>query len=133
MRQDKTLKPVANFIVAENPLCEIKEHQGSDKMFYFTAYDCSDETPQLEKFVLKFGNTDSIFYLNLLDATKFKTAFNAAKQFSIDLKEGKEPIYAEVVVDEVDEEQKKETNDNKEKKAETKVEEKKEDKKTEDK
>lgn len=59
LRQDKTLKPVANFMIAEDPLCSIKEHQGSDKMFYFTAYDCSDETPQIEKFVLKFGNAES--------------------------------------------------------------------------
>jgi hypothetical protein len=27
-------------------------------MFFFTAYDCSDETFAVEKFVLKFGNAD---------------------------------------------------------------------------
>ena len=58
LRQDKTLKPVANFIVAEDPLCILKEHQGSDKMFFFTAYDCSEDPYQVEKFVLKFGNSD---------------------------------------------------------------------------
>ena len=61
LRQDKTLKAVANFIVAEDPLCLLKEHQGSDKMFFFTAYDCSDEDFCVEKFVLKFGNSDSKF------------------------------------------------------------------------
>ena len=48
-RQDKTLKIVANFIISEKPLCELKPHQGSDKMFMFMAYDCSDEEPCLEK------------------------------------------------------------------------------------
>jgi Ran-binding protein 1 len=63
LRQDKTLKPVCNFVVAEDPLCVLKEHQGSDKMFFFTAYDCSEDPFQMEKFVLKFGNAESkIFF-----------------------------------------------------------------------
>lgn len=57
-RQDKTLKPVANFIIAEDPLCAIKEHQGSDKMFFLSAYDFSEEQPQIEKFVIKLGNAE---------------------------------------------------------------------------
>ena len=61
LRQDKTLKPVANFILADDPLCVLKEHLGSDKMFFFTAYDCSEDPFQVEKFVLKFGNADSKF------------------------------------------------------------------------
>jgi Ran-binding protein 1 len=65
LRQDKTLKPVANFIISEDPLCLLKEHQGSDKMFFFTAYDCSEEPAAVEKFVLKFGNADckKIYFL----------------------------------------------------------------------
>ena len=59
LRQDKTLKAVANFIVADDPLCELKPHQESDKMFFFTAYDCSEEEFAIEKFVLKFGNAES--------------------------------------------------------------------------
>ena len=74
LRQDKTLKPVANFIISDDPLCLLKEHQGSDKMFFFTAYDCSEENPQIEKFVLKFGNADN--------ASKFKTAFKCYFPFS---------------------------------------------------
>lgn len=66
LRQDKTLKPACNFYIVEDPLCLLKEHQGSDKMFFFTAFDCSDETFQVEKFVLKFGNADSkIFNLTI--------------------------------------------------------------------
>ena len=41
VRQDKTLKIVANFIIGKKPLCELKPHQGSEKMFMFVAYDCS--------------------------------------------------------------------------------------------
>ena len=33
-------------------------------MFFFSAYDCSEETPLVEKFVFKFGNT--------VNAEKFK-------------------------------------------------------------
>ena len=69
-RQDKTLKPCANFfskliifisnnLVSENPLCEIKEHMGNDKMLFLMANDCSEEAPELEKLVFKFGNTES--------------------------------------------------------------------------
>ena len=63
LRQDKTLKAVANFIIDDDPLCVLKEHSGSDKQFFFTAYDFSDESPLLEKFVLKFGNADRIIKL----------------------------------------------------------------------
>jgi hypothetical protein len=31
---------------------------GSEKQFFLTAYDCSDETPQVEKFVIKLGNAE---------------------------------------------------------------------------
>jgi len=67
-RQDKTFKPVANFfstiitfnkLVSENPLCEIKEHMGDDKKLFLIANDCSEEAPELEKFVFKFGSTES--------------------------------------------------------------------------
>lgn len=64
LRQDKTLKAVSNFLVAEDPLCALKEHQGSDKMFFFTAYDCSEDPYQIEKFVVKLGNADSKFIFN---------------------------------------------------------------------
>ena len=69
MRQDKTLKIVANFIsillsylVQESPVCELKEHLGSDKAFFLIANDFSEETSVLDKFVFKFGNTECIFF-----------------------------------------------------------------------
>ena len=94
LRQDKTLKIVANFIIAEKPLCELKPRQGSDKMFMFLAYDCSDEQPQMEKFVLKLGNAEK--------AKNFKKHFEDAQTFNKLAKEGKdsELKYAPIFKDE---------------------------------
>lgn len=114
LRQDKTLKAVANFIVAPAPLCELKPHQGSEKMFFFVAYDFSDEEAAFEKFVIKLGNADN--------AKKFKEAFNDARQFNIDVKEGKKDLKFAPVIKEEKEEEKEEKKDEKkeEKKEETK-------------
>ena len=94
LRQDKTLKIVANFIVSEKPLCELKPHQGSDKMFMFLAYDCSDEEPKIEKFVIKLGNADK--------AKNFQKHFEDAQTFNQLVKEGKESElkYAPIFKDE---------------------------------
>ena len=93
LRQDKTLKIVANFIISEKPLCELKPHQGSEKMFMFMAYDCSEE-PVMEKFVIKLGNADK--------AKVFKKNFEDAQTFNKMVKEGKDkelvwaPIFKDV-------------------------------------
>ena len=93
LRQDKTLKNVANFIIANDPLCILQSHQGSDKMFNFIAYDCSEDEPLMEKFVVKIGNAAK--------AKKFKENWDAAKLFNKLVKEGKESelVYAPVIVD----------------------------------
>ena len=122
LRQDKTLKIVANFIISEKPLCELKPHQGSEKMFMFMAYDCSEE-PVMEKFVIKLGNAEK--------AKVFKKNFEDAQTFNKLVKEGKEkelvwaPIFKDV------EAENKKTDARKEEKKEDKKEEKKEDKKEE--
>ena len=122
LRQDKTLKIVANFIISEKPLCELKPHQGSEKMFNFMAYDCSEE-PVVEKFVLKLGNAEK--------AKTFKKNFEDAQTFNQMVKEGKEKelIWAPIFKD-VEAENKK-TDASKEDKKEDKKEEKQEDKKEE--
>lgn len=33
---------------------------GNDKMLFLMANDCSEDAPELEKFVFKFGSTESI-------------------------------------------------------------------------
>ena len=120
LRQDKTLKIVANFIISEKPLCELKPHQGSEKMFMFMAYDCSEE-PVMEKFVIKLGNADK--------AKVFKKHFEDAQTFNQLVKEGKEKelVWAPVFKD--TEAENKKTDASKEEKKEDKKEEKKEDKK----
>ena len=122
LRQDKTLKIVANFIISEKPLCELKPHQGSEKMFMFMAYDCSEE-PVMEKFVIKLGNADK--------AKVFKKNFEDAQTFNKMVKEGKdkELVWAPIFKD-VEAENKK-TDASKEDKKEDKKEEKTEDKKEE--
>jgi hypothetical protein len=105
LRQDKTLKPAANFYISEkDPLCDIKPHQGSDKMFFLLAYDCSEEA-QFEKFVIKLGNAEH--------GSRFKEAFLAAREFNRLIQEGKESeaVFAAVVVEE-----KKEKKEEKERK-----------------
>lgn len=102
LRQDKTLKPAANFIVSEvEPLCKLESHQGSDKMFIFRAYDCSDEEPAFEKFVIKLGNAEN--------GGKFKAAFEAAREFNKMIKEGKESeaVFADVIKEEDEEKKEK--------------------------
>ena len=99
------MKAVANFVISEDPLCILKEHQGSDKMFFTLAYDCSEEEPIVEKFVFKFGNPEN--------AEKFKKAFNDAKEFNKVAKAGGEPVYAPVLVDNEDEDKKEEKKEDK--------------------
>ena len=94
LRQDKTLKIVANFIIQDKPLCELKPHQGSDKMFYFIANDYSEEAPMIEKFAIKLGNAEK--------AKLFKQNFEDAQIFNKLAKEGKESElkYAPIFKDE---------------------------------
>ena len=117
LRQDKTLKIVANFIIQDKPLCDLKPHQGSDKMFYFLANDCSEETPVIEKFVIKLGNAEK--------AKLFKKNFDDAQVFNKLAKEGKDseltyaPIFKDVEAEnkktDASKEDKKETEKDKDK------------------
>ena len=108
LRQDKTLKIVANFIIADKPLCELKPHQGSDKMFMFMAYDCSDDEPRMEKFVIKLGNAEK--------AKNFQKHFEDAQIFNKLAKEGKdsELKYAPIFKDEEAENKKTDASKDKE-------------------
>ena len=108
LRQDKTLKIVANFIISEKPFCDLKPHQGSDKMFIFMAYDCSDETPKKETFVIKLGNADK--------AQIFKKNFDDAQVFNKLAKEGKDSELKFALVFKDEETENKKTDENKEEK-----------------
>ena len=68
MRQEKTLKPVANFGIRDHMKMEFKE--GSPKFLLISATDFSDEKPQLRTMGFKF-KTDDI-------CAAFKKAFDDA-------------------------------------------------------
>ena len=67
-------------------------------MLFTLAYDCSEDEPIVEKFVFKFGNPEN--------AEKFRKAFNDAKEYNKVAKAGGEPVVADVLKEE-DEEEKK--------------------------
>jgi hypothetical protein len=79
MRQDKTKKAVANFIISDDPLCMLKNHMGSNKMFFFSAIDFSEGSMQIENFVFKFANAEY--------AGDFQLHFEHAKMANHNLKE----------------------------------------------
>ena len=55
MRQEKTLKPVGNFVITELPSCELKPMANSDKAFMWVCMDFCDETEgKLEKLCARF-------------------------------------------------------------------------------
>jgi len=76
MRREQTMKICGNFFIV--PSIELKEHNGSDKAWVFTAIDFSDEdgtatfeaTPSM--LAIKFGNNEK--------ATAFKKSFDEAKE-----------------------------------------------------
>lgn len=55
MRQEKTLKCIANFLATEAPLCELITYEsGAEKAFVFSAMDFSEQDNVLEKFIARF-------------------------------------------------------------------------------
>eukprot|EP00347_Sterkiella_histriomuscorum_P019480 403341472 len=92
MRQEKTLKPVANFILQESPLCELMPMKNSDKAFIWSCNDCSEEV-KLELLAIKLQTVEN--------ALKFKEAFEAAQKYNVLLKEGKleELVHAPAIED----------------------------------
>ena len=58
-------------VVQESPMCDLKEHLGSDKSYFFIANDYSDEAAVIEKFVFKFGNAESNYCFIIFSFEKF--------------------------------------------------------------
>ena len=103
MRQEKTLKPVANFILQEAPLCELMPMKNTDKAYIWSCNDFTGEEPRLEKLAARFQTVEN--------TTLFKEAFSAAQKFNNLVREGKteELVFApaiedkeEVLVDDAD-------------------------------
>ena len=60
-----------NFNIGDDPLCILKEYDGSEKKYFFTAYDFSDQIPIVDKFVLKFSNLESKYFEKKIFPSKF--------------------------------------------------------------
>ena len=70
MRQEKTFKPCANFLIQEKPSCELMPMSNSDKAFMWVCNDFSDGEAALDKLAARFQNAEL--------AADFKTKFEAA-------------------------------------------------------
>ena len=58
MRQEKTLKPVGNFLISEAPTCELKPMANSDKAYMWVCNDFSDGEAVLDKLAARFKNAE---------------------------------------------------------------------------
>ena len=58
MRQDKTLKIVANHYVSDKPYCDLIPMAGSDKSLVWVANDFSEGKGTVDKFAIKFTTVD---------------------------------------------------------------------------
>ena len=105
MRQEKTHKPVGNFVITPLPSCELKPMANSDKAYMWACQDfCDQAEGALEKLAARFQNADQ--------AGEFKKAFEAGQTFNADAKEGKDLVMAETVED-VDEKEEDDIDTNK--------------------
>jgi Ran-binding protein 1 len=89
MRQDSTKKVIANFIIEDDPLCQLVPHAGSDKAWLWMAHDYSDGEPKRHKFALRFGTPDA--------CQEFKRAFDDAKIYNHCIRAGTEATPAPVI------------------------------------
>jgi len=97
MRQEKTLKPIANFNIADKPLCELLPMNNNDKAYLWSCYDCSDVEPGLEKLAIRLKDAEL--------AQKFKEAMIAAQTYNRLLSEEKKDELVEAaVIEDLDDE-----------------------------
>lgn len=75
LRQEKTLKVVANHYVLETEaLCKLKPNIGSDKIWVWTANNTYDDETKVEQMALKFGQIEQ--------AKLFKEKFEEAAKIN---------------------------------------------------
>ena len=59
MRQDKTLKVVANFLILKKrPFCELTRLKTNEKSWVWTCYDGSEEKPSVERLCGRFVSVE---------------------------------------------------------------------------
>eukprot|EP00806_Schmidingerella_arcuata_P003789 Macronucleus_4436.p1 GENE.Macronucleus_4436~~Macronucleus_4436.p1 ORF type:complete len:193 (+),score=85.84 Macronucleus_4436:1-579(+) len=92
MRQEKTLKPVANFIVSEAPQCVLKPMPNAEKAYVWFVQDFSEGEAQVEKFAIRLRTLE--------DAEQFKSKLEASQEFNNKARDGSEDlVWAETVED----------------------------------
>ena len=92
MRQEKTLKPIANFLLLGEGQCELTAMANNEKAWTWGCNDFSDdEAGVLDKLCIKFNNKAA--------ADEFKAAFEAGVQFNKDVKDGKDATEAAEIED----------------------------------
>ncbi len=74
MREEKSLKLIANFMLQDAPFCELLPMKNNDKAFVWSCHECSEDPPQLEMLAARFQTLDN--------ANLFKEAFNLARAFN---------------------------------------------------
>eukprot|EP00742_Colponemidia_sp_Colp-10_P000501 GILJ01000547.1.p1 GENE.GILJ01000547.1~~GILJ01000547.1.p1 ORF type:complete len:249 (-),score=61.69 GILJ01000547.1:62-760(-) len=75
MRQEKTLKIVANHVVSDvGKMCVLEPNAGSDRSWMWMASDFADGVAKTEQFAARFSNSEQ--------ANKFKTNFNAVRTYN---------------------------------------------------
>ncbi|GIX64331.1 ran binding family protein 1, putative [Babesia caballi] len=77
LRQEKTLKVVANHYVLETEsLCKLRPNIGSDKIWVWTANNTYDDETKVEQLALKFGQIEhaSLFKEKFEEAAKINKA-----------------------------------------------------------
>jgi len=73
LRQDKTMKIVANhYVVSIPPFCDLSPNAGSEKCWVWNAQNSTEEGLEVEQMALKFGSPEL--------ASAFKKAFDEAKE-----------------------------------------------------
>ena len=99
MRQEKTKKPVANFMIADSPLCDLMQMGDNIKRYCWNAVDFSENVEKNEKLAIMLKTEE--------DGELFKSKFNEAKVFNQKARNGvpKNKLdWAEVIVDEEEKE-----------------------------
>ena len=105
MRQEKTLKPVGNFLITELPSCELKPMANSDKAYMWVCNDFSDGEGVLDKLAIRFKSAEQ--------AEQFKKIFEASQVFNTDAKNGKTDLVWADTVEDIDEVQEDDIDTNK--------------------
>ena len=87
----------------ESPLCDLIPMKNNDKAYTWSCNDCSEEA-KIEKLAARLQTVESKpthLLMLMIDATKFKEAFEAATKFNQLLKDGKteELVFAAAVED----------------------------------